>query len=298
LPACRSLGDHSTHYRTFYAIPWYVQALERAPFRDKIKSVQQTAIVPFGLYLLAVLHLPAQETAKPRRQFEVASIKPNISGPPRVYKEPFALSPEGRLTATNVTLVDVIVRVYPTRRIQMQGGPYWIDSDRFDIVAKADTSDQPLEPGQWQTMVQAMVEDRFRLRYHRETQEKQVYALTVANEAPKLEPSKDGEVTSLIPGEHGQMIFRKMSIAGLVNTMANILHTPVVDRSGIDGFFDFTLDPDRFAAQEGDETPFRREEFGERVITAVREQLGLKLERQKAPLEITIIDHAERPIDN
>jgi uncharacterized protein (TIGR03435 family) len=94
------------------------------------------------------------------------------------------------------------------------------------------------------------------------------------------------------------MIFRKMSIAGLVNTMANILHMPVVDRTGINGFFDFTLDPNRFAAQEGDETPFRREELGERVIAAVREQLGLRLEKQKAPLEITIIDHAERPAEN
>jgi uncharacterized protein (TIGR03435 family) len=254
--------------------------------------------VPLGLYLLAALHLPAQEIRKARRQFEATSIKPNNSGAPRVYKEPFAFSPEGRLTATNVTLVDIIVRVYPTRRIQMQGGPYWIDSDRFDIVAESDAAAGPLEPGQWQTMVQAMVEDRFKLKYHREAQEKQVYTLVVANEALKLEPSKDGEVTSLTPGEHGQMIFRRMSVAGLVNTMANILHTPVVDRTGIEGFFDFTLDPNRFAAQDGAETPVRREEFGERVIAAVREQLGLKLERQKAPLEITIIDHAERPIDN
>jgi uncharacterized protein (TIGR03435 family) len=262
-----------------------------------MNPVQQT-LVPLGLLLFAALPLPAQDRPKPRRQFEEVSIKPNNSGSPRVYKEPFAFSPGGRLTATNVTLMDVIVRVYPTRRIQMQGGPYWIDSDRFDIVAETDPAAGPLGPGQWQTMVQALVEDRFKLRYHRETQEKQVYALVIATDAPQLEPSKDGEVTSLTPGEHGQMIFRKMSIAGLVNTMANILHMPVVDRTGINGFFDFTLDPNRFAAQEGDETPFRREELGERVIAAVREQLGLRLEKQKAPLEITIIDHAERPAEN
>ncbi len=260
--------------------------------------MHQTAIVPLGVYLFAALYLPAQETPRPRRQFEAASIKPNNSGPPRVYKEPFTFSPGGRLTATNVTLVDVIVRVYPTRRIQLQGGPYWMDSDRFDIVAETGTSHGPLEPGQWQTMVQALVEDRFKLKYHYETQEKPVYALMVATDAPKLDASREGETTSLMPGEHGQMIFRKMSIAGLANTMANILHTPVVDRSGVDGFYDFTLDPNRFAAQEGDETPFRREEFGERVIAAVREQLGLKLEKQKAPLEITVIDHGERPAGN
>src|SRR5215831_10502467 len=98
---------------------------------------------------VTVLHLPAQEPTQ-RRQFEVASIKVNRSGPPRVQRNPLVYAPGGRFTATNVTLVDVIVRVYPTRRIQMEGGPDWIDSDRFDIVAKADPAEGPVKPEQWQ----------------------------------------------------------------------------------------------------------------------------------------------------
>src|SRR6266851_7452058 len=84
---------------------------------------------------------------QPRPEFEVASIKPNRSGvaPDRI--NPVSPTPGGRFTATNVTLVDLIVRFYPTRRIQMQGGPGWIDSDseRFDVVAKAPASERELK---------------------------------------------------------------------------------------------------------------------------------------------------------
>jgi uncharacterized protein (TIGR03435 family) len=86
-----------------------------------------------------------------------------------------------------------------------------------------------------------------------------------------------------------EMIFRKMSIAGLVNTSGNILHTPVVDHSGIDGFFDFTLDPNRFAAGGDMRLPSAAGIRGASSL-AVREQLGLKLERQKLPQ-----DHHHRP---
>ena len=113
----------------------------------------------------------------------------------------------------------------------------------------------------------------------------------VATDAPKLDASREGETTSLMPGEHGQMIFRKMSIAGLANTMANILHTPVVDRSGVDGFYDFTLDPNRFAAQAGDETPFRRAGFGERVIAAVSRAARSQAGKAKGSPR----DHRHRP---
>ncbi len=87
---------------------------------------------------------PGQPPAPaPRRVFEVASIKPNKSGPQPVgaWTNPLAYLPGGRFTATNVTLVELIITCYPTRRIQMRGGPDWIDADRFDVIAKADTAD-------------------------------------------------------------------------------------------------------------------------------------------------------------
>ncbi len=93
------------------------------------------------------------------------------------------------------------------------------------------------------------------------------------------------------------MNFQKMPIVGLVNTLSNILHTPVVDQTGITGFFDFTLDPMQFMTPPSPDNPVRPD-FSELVLTAVQEQLGFKLEKKKAPLEFTIIDHAEKPTEN
>jgi uncharacterized protein (TIGR03435 family) len=246
--------------------------------------------------LLTAVPLPAQEQPNARRQFEVASIKPNKSG--RKALQGFAYAPGGRFTATNATLVDVIVRVYPTRRIQMQGGPDWIDSERFDFVAKADPEEGKIKPEQWTQMVQVLLEDRFKLAFHTEMRDMQVLALVTGKGASKLQECKDSEETSLSPGDHGQMVFRKMSIVGLVNTMANILHTPVVDRTGIAGFYDFTLDPNRFAASDNSDRSAPKESFGDLMVNAVREQLGLHLEKQRDTLKITVIDRAERPAEN
>jgi uncharacterized protein (TIGR03435 family) len=99
----------------------------------------------------------------------------------------------------------------------------------------------------------------------------------------------------MTPGAQGQLAFTKMPIVGLVNTMANILHTPVVDRTGIAGFYDFTLDPQNYASDAAGPS---KDSFGDLVVTAVRDQLGLVLEKGREKLTITIIDHAERPRGN
>src|SRR6266851_3646710 len=160
---------------------------------------------------------------QPRPEFEVASIKPNRSGvaPDRI--NPVSPTPGGRFTATNVTLVDLIVRFYPTRRIQMQGGPGWIDSDseRFDVVAKAPASERELKYADFVPMVQALLEDRFKLALHREPKSVQVLALLVGKDPPKLQSPKDGEETALRPGDQGKLSFQRMSIVGLVNTLSN-----------------------------------------------------------------------------
>ncbi len=240
--------------------------------------------------------LRAQAPTQARRTFEVASIKPNHSGLPQVQGNPLAYAPGGRFTATNATLVDVIVRVYPTRRIQMRGGPDWIDSERFDIVAKADTTEGDVKADQWAPMVQALLEDRFKLAFHVETKEMPVYALVVGKNPPRIKASKEGEPATVAPGNNGQLNFRGMPIIGLVNALANILHEPVVDGTGIEGFFDFTLDPMQFASTGG--TGGGADSYADLVLRAVQEQLGFKLEKRKAPLAITVIDHAERPTAN
>jgi uncharacterized protein (TIGR03435 family) len=118
------------------------------------------------------------QTVAPRRVFDVASVKANKSGPPTgTWTSPIAFLPGGRFTATNVTLVDLITQVYITRPIQMQGGPDWIDSERFDIVAKADAADGEVTQAQRLQMVQALLEDRFKMVCHRETKDMPVLSL-------------------------------------------------------------------------------------------------------------------------
>lgn len=184
---------------------------------------------------------------------------------------------------------------YHTRRIQMRGGPDWIDTDRFNIVAKADEAEGEVKHEQFVAMVQALLEDRFKLMLHRETEERTVYALVAGKNPSRLQPAKDGEQTAMVPGDRGQMNFQKMPLSGLVNTLANILHTPVVDGTGLTGFFDFTLDP----LQLSDHTqPVTPDSWPDLVLTALREQLGFKLEKRKESLEITVIDRAARPTGN
>jgi len=184
----------------------------------------------------------------------------------------------------------------------MQGGPGWLDIDRFDIAAKADDAAGPVNGAQFRAMIQTLLEDRFKLALHRETKELSVYALVVAKNGHKLQKAKDDEQPLFAPGKMGQMTFRKMPVVALVNTVSNILQTPVIDRTGLTGFFDYTLepappDPNQMRAT-GAASPVTAYNFGDAVIAAVQEQLGLRLEKQKAPLEITIIDHADQPTEN
>jgi uncharacterized protein (TIGR03435 family) len=194
-----------------------------------------------------------------------------------------------------VTLVDVITQVYSTRRIQMQGGPDWIDSERFDIVAKADPADGEVQRAQVLPMVQALLEDRFKLVLHRETKDMPVLAL-VGKLPPAFQESKEGEPAS-VPGDLGKFTFRHWPIAGLVNLTSNVLRTPVVDGTGIEGYYDFSLDPMQFASM-GADSPGPASSYAGLFETASREQLGFRLEKRKAPLDITVIDHASRPTEN
>jgi uncharacterized protein (TIGR03435 family) len=243
-------------------------------------------------------------SAQTRPEFEVASVKPNKSGPRPTFDSPYVFSPSGRFMATDVTLTELIIVAYQTRRIQMQGGPGWLDVNRFDVAAKADDVAGPIKGEQFRAMIQTMLEDRFKLALHRETKELSAYALVVEKNGHKLQKAKDDEQPLFAPGKLGQMAFRKMPVVALVNTVSNILQTPVVDRTGLEGLFDYTLepappDPNQMRAPGAAAgSPATAYNFGDAVVAAMQDQLGLRLEKQKAPLEIIVIDHAEPPTEN
>jgi uncharacterized protein (TIGR03435 family) len=190
----------------------------------------------------------------------------------------------------------------------VSGGPSWVDRDRFDIMAKAAGTRIPSRDERKQMLRELLVE-RFQLKFHREVNGIAVYALVVEKNGPKMkarEPGDDGPPFSL-PFNGLHIAGRNVPMATLADALQAIIpltdperdDRPVVDQTGLTGAFDFEL------AWSGDST-FSGGRGGTRaetsnapdLFTAIQEQLGLRLELKKAPMEILVIDHAEKPADN
>jgi uncharacterized protein (TIGR03435 family) len=233
-----------------------------------------------GLAIAFSLLAPAQE-------FEVTSVKVNASGPPKAYKDQFLFS-AGRFRATNVTLEDLVQVAYHTTRTQIQGGPSWMDSDRFDINAVGD-----VKRGQMFTMIQNLLADRFGLVVHRETKDSAAFVLVVGKAGHKLRAAKDEEVSNQMLSVRGISTFEKLPVASLAMMLSAYLREPVVDKTELKGFFDFTLD---LTPEEG--APITLDTLRDTVLRVVPQQLGLRLEMQKAPIENIVVDRAERPTAN
>jgi uncharacterized protein (TIGR03435 family) len=266
----------------------------------------------------------AQSLAAPaaRLEFEVASIKPNTSAS-GTMKFPFPSG--GRFTATNLNLKTLISFAYKVQGFEVSGGPGWIGSDRYDVTAKA--ADSNIGAEQYRLMLQALLADRFKLAAHRETKEMPVYAVLAAKNGPNLPESKPGSCATFGPNSAppppGQSPLpacggfftgpssldgRKMTMAQFLDALSIVLGRRVVDKTGFAGTFDIHLE----FSPEG--TALDRRGPGDvglpvnagnpdtsrpSIFTAVQEQLGLKLESQKAPAEVLVIDRVERvPTEN
>jgi uncharacterized protein (TIGR03435 family) len=195
------------------------------------------------------------------------------------------------------------------------GGPDWVDTDRYDIVAKT-----PAETGldeMYGPMMRALLEDRFGLKIHSEIRELPVYALTAARSGAKLTPSKPGscvaiDVKSVLqappsPNYCGRFEMKRgavwiadakgMTVAEFAaRVFRDALDRPVIDRTRIAGLFDIHLefsDLETSAGQNGD-----ADNAAPSIFTAVQEQLGLKLSPDKGPVEVLVIDHVEKPSAN
>jgi uncharacterized protein (TIGR03435 family) len=227
--------------------------------------------------------------------FDAASVKVNhsSSGHTSVHSGP------GSITMSNVTLRLCLTRAYRTTDPQVIGPP-WIDSDRYDIVAKVPSG---APESQIPDMLQALLAERFKVSVHRETKELPVYALVVAKKGPKLTKveaaSSDGDMSSSDGTVTGTAV-TLARLAGFLATPFLDLGLPVVDRTGLDGSFTFTLKwtPERKLIEKPDgKAP--AVDAPPPILEALQEQLGLKLEKRKAPLEVVIVDRAERvPTEN
>jgi uncharacterized protein (TIGR03435 family) len=218
--------------------------------------------------------------------FEVASIKP---GNPDSRLLRSIITPGGNLRAENVTLRTLIEDAYRMKPFQLTGGPRWIDQDRFEALAKGDAS---ATPDQVRLMLQALLEDRFRLALRRETKEQTVSFLAVKNQ-PKMSPSKEGtreqEMTVPQPGGTvNHVSFKGMSMERLADILARQMGHMVEDRTGLSGAFDFEFDTTHEETEPAFVAPFAPS-LG---------QIGLKLETTKGPVEFFVIERAEKPSEN
>jgi uncharacterized protein (TIGR03435 family) len=271
---------------------------------------------------IAVLPQTNAQTPAARPQFEVASVKPNTSGTMmvRIMAPPNG----GRLTVTNASLKMLITYAYKVRNFELSGGAGWMNSERYDVAAKA--ADDSHGEGQLQLMTQTLLEDRFQLKVHRETKEVPVYALLPGKSGLKLPEAKEGNCVKpgpdLPPPGRGPgqlpptpcggffmgpntLVGGKISMKQFADGLSNILGRPVLDKTGFTGTFDVKLEfsPEGTAFAGGlpgipGGLPPVFDTSGPSIFTAVQDQLGLKLESQKGPGEVLIIDHAEKPSEN
>ena len=253
--------------------------------------------VPF---LIGILR--AQE---PRLQFEVASIKRNETG---VQGIDYYFAPGGRFHARNNPITNLITHAYGVAYYQLAGGPDWLRTDNYDVEAKAQGEPTKAEGNR---MIRSLLEDRFMIKVHRETRDLPGYVLTVAKGGPKLPQFNEGTCADWGPGTpppppppghqrtvhcgnnivtKGRWLATKIDSRGLAGALQAIVGRPVLDHTGLSGFYDVNLTyvDDALA---GDVT-------GPSIFTAVRDELGLKLDSTKVPVEMLVIDHIERPSEN
>lgn len=240
-----------------------------------------------------------------RPAFEVISIKPDDGKlPPRVGRPP-----GGGLSGRGITATFLIGRAYDVKGFQITGGPSWIGREIYVIEAKpGENRKVPIlnlyfnqrqkDDEEFKLRIQSLLVDRFQLKIHKETREEQVYSLVVAKNGPKFKESKfnEGELEKgRVPGLRmlpNELIGTSVDIRLLAEELSRRLSRNVIDQTGLGGEYDFDLrwTPD---AADGDSAP-----DGPSIFTAVQEQLGLKLESGKAPVDVIVIDHIEKPSPN
>ena len=246
---------------------------------------------------------PKMMAADANPAFDVATIKPNDKGATSMQR----LTINGRNFVTVASsLTDLIGFAYKLQTKQILGAPDWSDRDRYDINATVDT-EGAMSDKQLRSAVRKLLEDRFKLAVHQDKKELPAFVLTVAKTGPRLTPT---EATGPLPGlgfSPGPTGVTLVVRNGLISEFDELLQTmvldrPVVDQTGIPGKFDisvtFTPDDSQF---HGHPPPVKKAddvEAAPNLFEAIQQKLGLKLEAQKAPVPVVVIDHVEKPSAN
>jgi uncharacterized protein (TIGR03435 family) len=225
--------------------------------------------------------------------FDVASIKASPGGEGRGGPLPFnqIQATPGSLTMRKVTLKMAVAWAYHVFEYQVNG-PDWTGSERYDIAAKATG---PAGEHQLRQMLQTLLAERFKLEFHRQTKEMQAYLLEVGKNGPKFQESKSEGDSDVAPDPKRMVIeVHRMPIAQLVEILAKIFQTPVIDLTGLTARYDVSINAAKYLPQSGD-----RADPLSIIQTGLAEELGLKMEAKKYPVDLLIIDRAEKaPAEN
>jgi uncharacterized protein (TIGR03435 family) len=240
--------------------------------------------------------------------FEVASVRPSKTGSPM-----FGVG-VGRSSSQSVTLRMLMTVAYRVQDFQISGGPAWVGSARFDVEARAENPNA--DPDQVRLMLQSLLKDRFKLKLRRETKESPIYALVAAKEGPDMKLSADQTSPSVngpspqgtlnrgnIRIGAGSLVGNAVTMALFTKMLSQRLDHTIIDRTNLTGRFDLRL---QWTPGVG-ETPFdpggnplspAADTSGPSIFAALQEQLGLELKSTKGPVEVLVIDHAEKPDAN
>jgi uncharacterized protein (TIGR03435 family) len=230
----------------------------------------------------------AQRNQEPA--FEVTSVKANTSGAPNIGGPGDRFS-SGRFQTTNIPLRVLMRQAF--QRFQddeMVGGPSWVDGDRWDIAGTTESPSAPMLP-----MIRTLLRDRFKLATHHETRELSVYALVFARADHQLGPSMRSTTEPPNFRQGVGSLAGRASIGVLLSTLSGLTRRIVIDRTGLAGTYELALHwmPATLPAGVTPDVP-----DSPSVFTAVQEQLGLKLESTRAPIDVLVIDHVEKPTED
>jgi uncharacterized protein (TIGR03435 family) len=251
-----------------------------------------TSTLRTGLLLFAFCLVYGQIVEKPL-SFDAASIKPHTNsegggrngapgdGPLHGTGSGGLRFTPGRVVSSpiGVTARKIILEAYRLNQYQLSGGPGWLDSYWFDLEGKAES---PADENQLRQMLRTLLAERLQLVAHRETREMPVYALTVGKNGPKLREWKEGDVMPAFSGANNYRDRGTMQRLADVLSNAPDVGRPVLDKTGLKGVYVFYVQWPQ----------------GEEFLPAMQEQLGLKLESQKGPVDILVVDHIEKASAN
>jgi uncharacterized protein (TIGR03435 family) len=238
--------------------------------------------------------LKPRDPSAPPPAFDAASVKPTAPQPPGKGGGSNMRADPGRLTCTNVAMKQYLTTAWGLKDYQVST-PDWMNDQRYDLTATMPAGTPPHEV---LLMLQTLLVDRFKLVTHRETRELSVYALVVDKNGLKLKPA-EGIGTNVSSSPRGRSMHANATMKSFAGTLSSLMDRPVVDMTGLSGGFNINLEwaPDEMRPNPGGNEG-KAGDPGPTIYTALHE-VGLKLESRKAPVEILVVDRAEKvPVEN